>query len=542
MLKEMICDSFGNTKRIIFREGLNIVQGYSGNSIGKSTFLKIVDFVFGGDYYIKSNKDVVEQVKDHTIYFVHKFGNESYYFARSTSAPKEVTKCDKDFKELAKFSVTDFNNFLLEKYHLADRDSNWRSLVSLYSRIWKKENKEVDHPLYSFRSQKTDEAIMTFIKLFNLHHDVNLLQKRKKALDDEGDAWNTAEKYSLVSIPAKASDIVKFEKEAAKIENSIQILRKSILMTSVDSFENLEIKLADLFKTKKNLLAIQGRLVREISRIREDSSSQAFQKPIVFEELVSLFPNINIERLLEVETFHNKISDNLKTELQVELLRLNKLYEEVQKEITTINNLITELTSLPTTAQESLNKIIDLSRQLDRINLTASMYNKHKELSKQRVATKKELDKSLVLITQHIAQLVNEKIMQLCLKIDSANNEAPELFLSPHQYRYGVANNTGTGKAYTDLILFDLAVLSLTDLPILIHDSFLFNNINDRTIEDFILLYSEFKDKQVFISLDKMILADDKILDRILYNQTVIALNEKNMLFGKDWRSSIKNP
>ena len=504
MLKEMICDSFGNTKRIIFREGLNIVQGYSGNSIGKSTFLKIVDFVFGGDYYIKSNKDVVEQVKDHTIYFVHKFGNESYYFARSTSAPKEVTKCDKDFKELAKFSVTDFNNFLLEKYHLADRDSNWRSLVSLYSRIWKKENKEVDHPLYSFRSQKTDEAIMTFIKLFNLHHDVNLLQKRKKALDDEGDAWNTAEKYSLVSIPAKASDIVKFEKEAAKIENSIQILRKSILMTSVDSFENLEIKLADLFKTKKNLLAIQGRLVREISRIREDSSSQAFQKPIVFEELVSLFPNINIERLLEVETFHNKISDNLKTELQVELLRLNKLYEEVQKEITTINNLITELTSLPTTAQESLNKIIDLSRQLDRINLTASMYNKHKELSKQRVATKKELDKSLVLITQHIAQLVNEKIMQLCLKIDSANNEAPELFLSPHQYRYGVANNTGTGKAYTDLILFDLAVLSLTDLPILIHDSFLFNNINDRTIEDFILLYSEFKDKQVFISLDKI--------------------------------------
>ena len=110
------------------------------------------------------------------------------------------------------------------------------------------------------------------------------------------------------------------------------------------------------------------------------------------------------------------------------------------------------------------------------------------------------------------------------------------LSLATNHYSYGVEDNTGTGKAYTDLVLFDLAILSLTDLPILIHDSFLFNNIDDETKRSFLILYSKFTNKQVFISLDDFLGNGNEVIDKISFSSTRLYLSEKAMLFGKDWR------
>lgn len=47
-----------------FHSGLNAVVGdeIASNSIGKSTMLMIIDFVFGGEDYIKKNHDTVDQL------------------------------------------------------------------------------------------------------------------------------------------------------------------------------------------------------------------------------------------------------------------------------------------------------------------------------------------------------------------------------------------------------------------------------------------------------------------------------------------------
>ncbi len=110
------------------------------------------------------------------------------------------------------------------------------------------------------------------------------------------------------------------------------------------------------------------------------------------------------------------------------------------------------------------------------------------------------------------------------------------LSLATNHYSYGVEDNTGTGKAYTDLVLFDLAILALTDLPILIHDSFLFNNIDDETKRSFFGLYCKFTNKQVFISLDDYLGNGNEVIDKLSFSSTRLYLSEKSMLFGKDWR------
>lgn len=73
MLTEVFCDKFikdGKVRQpIVFHPGLNVVLGNNqgSNSIGKSTFLMILDFVFGGSDYVERCADVLKHVGEHTI-------------------------------------------------------------------------------------------------------------------------------------------------------------------------------------------------------------------------------------------------------------------------------------------------------------------------------------------------------------------------------------------------------------------------------------------------------------------------------------------
>ena len=71
-------------KHIQFRSGLNVVLGEKGasNSIGKSTSLLILDFVYWGNSYAKS--DAVNHLDNHEVFFAFKFNEEVFRFSRST--------------------------------------------------------------------------------------------------------------------------------------------------------------------------------------------------------------------------------------------------------------------------------------------------------------------------------------------------------------------------------------------------------------------------------------------------------------------------
>lgn len=52
------------------------------NPIGKSSAMLAIDFVFGGDTYLKS--DGVKHIGHHTIFFAFRFCGQKYCFARAT--------------------------------------------------------------------------------------------------------------------------------------------------------------------------------------------------------------------------------------------------------------------------------------------------------------------------------------------------------------------------------------------------------------------------------------------------------------------------
>ena len=89
------------------------------------------------------------------------------------------------------------------------------------------------------------------------------------------------------------------------------------------------------------------------------------------------------------------------------------------------------------------------------------------------------------------------------------------------------------------MIIYDLAVLNMTNLPILIHDSYLLKQIADMPLEKLLQQYNKSK-KQIFIALDKI---ESYTIEsqRILKEKKVLELSDNgNELFGYSWSNKTK--
>ena len=119
---------------IRFHAGLNAVLGddNGSNSIGKSTFLMILDFVFGGSDYVKKCTDVQENVKGHTINFTFEFAGKKYHFSRNTIDYNKIIRCDSDYQPLEDeptLSIQQYGNFLCDQYGLSAEGITWRGAI-----------------------------------------------------------------------------------------------------------------------------------------------------------------------------------------------------------------------------------------------------------------------------------------------------------------------------------------------------------------------------------------------------------------------------
>ena len=77
------------------------------------------------------------------------------------------------------------------------------------------------------------------------------------------------------------------------------------------------------------------------------------------------------------------------------------------------------------------------------------------------------------------------------------------------------------------MVLYDLAILLLTNVPALIHDGNILSSISTDHLEKVLEIYNKFG-KQVFIAVDK---AESEILR----DSAVLRLSEGHELYGFSW-------
>jgi hypothetical protein len=123
---------------------------------------------------------------------------------------------------------------------------------------------------------------------------------------------------------------------------------------------------------------------------------------------------------------------------------------------------------------------------------------------------------------------------ELSTSIYSDSLKSPRIKFSDTNYEFEVYEDTGTGKAFSSLLIFDLSVFKMTRLPLLIHDSFLFKNIQNSAVSGLARAYTSFS-KQSFIAIDEIKKYGTNAAD-MLETNSVIRLTNESTLFIKDWR------
>lgn len=155
-------------KHIRFRSGLNVVLGEKGasNSIGKSTSLLILDFVYGGNSYAKS--DAVKHLDNHEIFFAFKFNEEVFRFSRSTDKPNEIKKYSDTYQSVETIlDHSEYVHFLALKYQFIENEAVFRTAISSHFRIAEKSNLKTKDPLEPPFPSSKEKNLISLIQLFD---------------------------------------------------------------------------------------------------------------------------------------------------------------------------------------------------------------------------------------------------------------------------------------------------------------------------------------------------------------------------------------
>ena len=538
MLKEIKSDVFkdkdGVRPTVIFHNGLNVVNGSEtgSNSIGKSTFLMAIDFCFGGKDYYDKLKNVIKNVNHHEINFAFEFENKMYYFCRDTSNPDIITLCDGgDYNKTKEtWSKEEFLSWLNKKYS-NPTSLSFRNLISLYFRIYNRENLSEQLPLRSFNNETEGQSIERLLKLFDLYGPITQPSIESKEATDKKSAFTEAQKYEYIPKITKK----KYEENLKRIQD-LDNQKNELADKSEKGLLDLSSTQADLLRDLHKELSIykrqRGKLYSQLDILKKDKIDNKVSLSTDFEELKKFFPNLDTKKLIEVEEFHKEISDIMDNQIKASEKKTWNLINLLNSKINDLENQISNISKIKHVSTATLQKYSSIDKEIDSLKLENEKYT----LLCSLTADCKEKEKALTVETMNQAAILENKLQSKMNEInnkifETSDNEPQFHIKSPKSYEFFTPDDDGTGTNYKGMIVMDLATLELTSLPVLIHDSVCLKHISNESIEKIFEIYDN-ENKQIFVSIDKDTSYTSTTLKLIHKNEILKLSSGGNELFG----------
>lgn len=536
MLKEIQCPFFNHAK-VTFHQGLNIILGDDDakNSIGKSTALMVIDFAQGGNSFLEDEAGVIRALGHHHYNFCFVFSGKPYFFSRSTDASDVVHVCDNDYARLDVLPVEDYRRRLKEHYGLENLESSYRSIVSPFARIWRKGGLEPDHPFVSSPKEPSGTAVSRLIDLFDRSEDISA---EKKVIDEQ------KERKKLIADSMRAEIIPSINKTQYKAntktiaENAAQIEQlKQGFSGALNAYEALfDESLRRMQQRKNELINLRGELQGKTTRLQREISGITPRLAANIALVTEYFPSVDVMRLENVEAFHQKIGNIVKKELKEELTAAQVEESALTAEIISLELQIQTALKSKGMPDDLFKRIFDLKETTDKAAEENKYYEKKAQLEETIKISGHRLDEIYEKIFLEIATKINLKLKAFNKVVYGPTRNSPELRIkSSNSYSFTSPEDSGTGKSYAGLIGFDMAMLSLTRLPFVIHDSVAYKNIEVAAVKRILRILAAIKSKQVFLSFDEAKKFGDQA-EQLLKKFTVIKLGHNDLLYNKDWR------
>lgn len=536
MLIKISCDLF-RRGHIEFHGGLNVILGDDDakNSIGKSSALMVIDFVMGGSSLLGDKSGIISSLGHHTYTFEFSFAGVSHLFSRSTDTSETVLARGISDGAWFKMNVEDYRKELKNLYTLDSLRSSFRSIVGPFIRVWEKGELDPDRPFSADSNEAAAASIGRLIDLFERTGDV---AEEQSVLASHQERKKLISKSMNLEIIPKINK-TQYKKNQQTIANNSRTLEelKQGFTGALSAYEALfDSELRELQLTKAELLSKRNDIYIKAERIERDIKGVTSRLSANISLVTEFFPDVNVDRLQKVEEFHNGIGKILKRELKSELTSCLQAKSDIDNELSSLDDKIRSRLKNKGTPDDLFDRAFELKEASDKAASDNGFYERKIAIEKETSLSRQRLESVCFGIFLDIESSLNEKLRHFNNVIYGPERNAPALRIkSDSSYTFVSPKDSGTGKSYAGLVGFDLAMLSLTRLPFLIHDSVIYKNIEVPATRNIIRILGSIKKKQIFLAFDEAKKFGTRA-ENILRNNSVIKLSDVDLLFNRDWR------
>lgn len=546
MLTQIHCDAFvEDIRSLTIKPGLNTILGSSegSNAIGKSTFLWIVDFIFGGQQYSKMMPGMKQYTGSQVIYFTFEFDGEKKYFYRTTDEPTKVFSCDAAGHPIEDMTLEKYSEFLRQSYKLDKPGLMFPGIVSHFFRIYGGNNIQEWRPMKG-RAESNEASVDFLMQLFGY----GMLLGEISRMEDELNI-----KISQLFMKKQAQPISyseKIESNNAAIKAMHERLQKLLAQGDELDFTILGLD-TRMIETVSNLqkelrqITVQYEALRsQIDTIEMNLSETISEQSSEFVALSRFFLDANIKAFEDIEAFHRQLREILRDEMQDEINRLQPMVDFYMAEIERLKGKIRESGITRTISERIMSQAVSAKQRIEALQAENEQLEHDKELMEERNA---KLNRLRTLADQHkeavqsIEKQINDLVETVNAEVTSEKEKAPTISMTvPKDIFFGSPENISEGTAYKNLVLYDLCLAQLCPVPVMIHDSNILKRIDDAYLEQILLHYQKCG-SQVFIAFDKAEAAKPAA-KKILEESTLIHLYDGHELFGQSWSKMQAQP
>ena len=251
--------------------------------------------------------------------------------------------------------------------------------------------------------------------------------------------------------------------------------------------------------------------------------------------LQEFFPAVNLRKLYEVEGYHKKLASILDGQFAAERDSVQREIEDLQSQVASVNDQIRELGMVGNLSKEFLDRHSEIKGRIDALKTQNEAYLTLTDLQDARKKADDMLKSAIETILSDIEQAINDKMKEYNDSLFTERHKPLHLHFNEYNsYRFETPDDTGTGSNYKGMVIFDLAVLNLTALPAIAHDSLILKNISDGSIDGIMKIYADSK-KQIVIAFDKQD-AYTAETRKIVTDNKVLKLSDNHCeLYGESW-------
>lgn len=378
MLKEIKCPFFNHGK-ISFHQGLNVILGDDDakNSIGKSTALMVIDFVHGGNRFMKDDAGVIKALGHHSYNFCFVFDEEPYFYSRSTDTPDLIYVCDEAYERGEELKQSEYCRELKTLYGLDQLQSSFRNIVSPFSRIWKKGALDPDKPFSAATEEPSNAQVSRIIDMFQFSSEI---ADEKVILNAQTDRKKLIKRSMAEEIIPSINKTLYIHNSKIISENTEQIYQlKEGFRGALTAYEAMfDKKLRAQKQQQDECIGHRDEIGRKITRLEREVAGITPRLAANISLVEEFFPNVSVERLEQVETFHKKIGGAVKKELNHELKEATEKLSVVNSEIASLEKEIRYALSSKGLPDELFRSVLELKERTDKAEQENRYYDQKK--------------------------------------------------------------------------------------------------------------------------------------------------------------------